>query len=109
MGFQGSITALIDLLKPIHEMQKMLEDNHATIGYVYLRQIRLEAHLKKIANSNSIFAINIKAYLETVAIPSGSKLDKLEKKNQTRRREKQLLPIHKVAYYLDPKNSKAPY
>ena len=62
-------------------MQKALEDNYATISYVYPRWIKLEAHLKKIASSNSLFASDIKAYLETVAIPSSLKLNKLEKKN----------------------------
>lgn len=81
IGFWGLITALLDLLKPIHEMQKALEDNHATISYVYPRWIKLEAHLKKIASSNGLFALDIKAYLETVAILGGPKLNKLEKKN----------------------------
>jgi hypothetical protein len=71
--------------------------------------MKLEAHLKRIASSNSPYALDVKAYLETVAIPGGPKLNKLEKKNWTRRRQKQLHPIHKVAYYLNPKNSKASY
>jgi hypothetical protein len=84
----------------------MSEDNKATISYVYPRWLKLEAHLKKIANSRSSFAIDVKAYLETVPV-SSVKLTKLEKKNWTRRREKQLLPIHRVAYFLHPHNSKA--
>ena len=36
MGFWASITQLIELLEPIHSLQKMSEDNKATISYVYL-------------------------------------------------------------------------
>jgi hypothetical protein len=58
----------------------MSEDNKATISYVYPRWMELEAHLKKLANSKSTFALDIKAYLETVSVP-GVKQTKLEKKN----------------------------
>ena len=68
--------------------------------------MKLEAHLKKIANSKSAFAIDVKSYLETVPV-GGILLTKLEMKNWTRRCEKQLLPLHRVAYYLHPSNSKA--
>jgi hypothetical protein len=84
----------------------MSEDNHATISYVYPRWTQLESHLKKIANSNSSFAADVKAYLETKPVDS-IKLNKIDKRNWTRQRQKQLLPIHCVAYFLDPLNSKA--
>lgn len=104
--FWAAITQLIELLELIHELQKMLEGNKATISYVYLRWIKLKAHLKRIANSNNYFALDVKAYLETVPV-NGVPLTKLKKKNQTRCCQKQLLPIHRVAYYLHPSNSKA--
>jgi hypothetical protein len=44
----------------------MLEDNKATISYVYPQWMKLEVHLKKIANSKSCFAIDVKNYLTTV-------------------------------------------
>jgi len=106
MEFWASITQLIELLELIHTLQIMSEDNKATISYVYPRWMKLEAHLKKIANSKSCFATDVKEYLETVPTKS-VKLTKLEKKNWTRCCEKQLLPIHRVAYYLHPSNSKA--
>jgi hypothetical protein len=84
----------------------MSEGNKATISYVYLRWIKLEAHLKKIANSNSYFALDVKAYLETVPV-NGVPLTMLEKENWTHCCQKQLLPIYWVAYYLHPSNSKA--
>jgi hAT family C-terminal dimerisation region len=106
IGFWAAITQLLELLEPIHTLQKMSEDNHATISYVYPRWTQLESHLKKIANSNSLFAADVKAYLETKPV-DGIKLNKIDKRNWTRRRQKQLLPIHRVAYFLDPLNSKA--
>ncbi len=69
--------------------------------------MKLEAHLKKIANSKSCFAIDVKNYLTTVTTNS-TKLTGIDKKNWTRRCEKQLLPIHRVAFFLDPSNSKVP-
>ena len=63
----------------------MSEDNHATISYVYLQWTQLESHLKKIANSNSSFAADVKAYLETKPV-DGIKLNKIDKRNWTRRR-----------------------
>jgi hypothetical protein len=58
----------------------MLEDNKATISYMYPWWMKLEAHLKKIANYKSAFAIDVKSYLETVLV-DGIPLTKLEKKN----------------------------
>jgi hypothetical protein len=42
--------------------------------------MKLEAHLKKIANSKSIFATDVKSYLEAVPV-DGTPLTKLKKKN----------------------------
>lgn len=83
----------------------MLEDNKATISYVYPRWQKVELHLKKIANSQNMFAVDVKSYLTTIPI-NGIKLTGINKKNWTRRWNKQLLPIHRVAYFLDPLNSK---
>lgn len=106
IGFWLAITQLLELLEPIHSLQKMSKDNKATISYVYPRWTRLELHLKKIANSNNMFAIDIKNYLTTIPV-NGIKLTGIDKKNWTRRCTKQLLPIHRIAYFLDPINSKA--
>jgi hypothetical protein len=104
--FWAAITQLLKLLELIYTLQKMLEDNKATISYVYPWWMKLEAYLKKIANSKSTFAADVKSYLEVVLVDS-ILLTQLEKKNQTRQRQKQLLPVHRVAYYLHPSNSKA--
>jgi hypothetical protein len=92
MEFWALITQLIELLKLIRTLQIMSEDNRATISYVYLRWMKLGTHLKKIANSKSCFATDVKDYLKTVPTDC-VKLTKLEKKNWIPRCEKQLLPI----------------
>jgi hypothetical protein len=104
--FWAGIIQLLELLEPIYTLQKMSEDNKATISYVYPRWIKLEAYLKKIANSKSAFATDVKSYLETVSVDS-ILLTKLEKKNWTCLYKKQLLSLYRVAYYLHPSNSKA--
>jgi hypothetical protein len=96
--------SFLELLEPIYTLQKMSEDNQATIGYVYLRWLKVKAHLKKIANSKSQFAADVKSYLETKPVVGQKGIDK---RNWTRRCGKQLLPIHRIAYFLDPVNSKA--
>jgi len=58
----------------------MLEDNQATISYVYPRWLKLEEHLKRIANSKSLFAADVKSYLTTVPV-SSIKLTGIDKKN----------------------------
>lgn len=68
--------SILELLEPIHTLQKMLEDNQATIGYVYPRWLKVEAHLKKIANSKSQFAADVKSYLETKPVASQKGIDK---------------------------------
>jgi hypothetical protein len=106
-SFWAAITELLELLEPIHTAQKMSEDNKATIGYVYSRWIAVEAHLQKFANSNRFIAADIKSYLETT--PSDNiQLTGIDKKNWTRRRNKQLLDIHTAAYFLQPSNCQAP-
>ena len=104
-GFWAALTQLLELLGPIHNLQKMSEDNHATVSYVYPRWLKLEEHLKRTANSKSLFAADVKSYLTTIPI-EGIKLTGINKKNWTRRREKQLFPLHRIAYFLNPLNSK---
>jgi len=61
--FWAAITELLELFKPIHEAQKMSEDNKATISYVYSRWSLIEEHLKSFANSSSFFAADVRSYL----------------------------------------------
>ena len=75
----------------------MLERNKTTISYVFQHWMDVESHLKKMAaNSKNQFSTDAKAYLEGI-----------EKKNWTRRREKQLLDIHIIVYFLRPDNNQA--
>jgi hypothetical protein len=80
LGFWAALTQLLKLLKPIHSFQKMLEDNHATVSYIYLRWLKLEEHLKRTANSKSLFATDVKSYLITIPV-KGIKLTSINKKN----------------------------
>jgi hypothetical protein len=76
-----------------------------TIRYVYPRWLKVAEHLKRIANSKSLFAADVKSYLTTTPI-HGIKLTGIDKKNWTCRREKQLFPLYRIAYFLHPLNSK---
>jgi hypothetical protein len=58
----------------------MLEDNQATVSYVHLRWLKLEEHLKRTANSKSLFAADVKSYL-TIILAEGIKLTSIDKKN----------------------------
>jgi hypothetical protein len=58
-----------------------------------------------IANTNSAFAIDVKRYL-TTEILEGTKPKGYEKRTWARWFAKQVLLIHRIAYYLDPQNSK---
>ena len=69
----------LELLKLIHNLQKMLEDNQAKVSYVYLKWLKLEEHLKRTANSKSLFATDVKFYL-TIIFIEGIKLTSIEKK-----------------------------
>jgi hypothetical protein len=53
-GFWATVTELLELFKPIHKIQKMLESNKATIGYVFQYWIDVESHLKKMAANSKI-------------------------------------------------------
>jgi len=105
-SFWAAVTELLELFKPIHEAQKMSEDNKATISYVYSRWIAIENHLKSFANSSSLFATDVRSYLETTPL-NKSQLTSINKKNWTRRRNKQLHDIHIAAHFLLPLNHNA--
>ena len=100
------ISELLDLFEPIHRVQTMSEANRANISYVYQRWAEVELHLKKIANSNSLYATDVKVYFNTV-FTNSVKLEGIDKKNWTRRCEKQLLDLHIAAYFLHPDKYKA--
>jgi hypothetical protein len=95
--FWAAISDLLQLLQPIHKVQKMSEANGANISYVYPRWMEIEVHLTQIANSKNAFADDIRGYL-----------DGINKKNWTRRKNKQLQPIHLAAYFLHPENYHVP-
>jgi hypothetical protein len=95
--FWAATSDLLQLLKPIHRVQKMSEANRANISYVYPRWMEIELHLHQIANSKNAFAADIHGYLNGI-----------DKKSWTRRRNKQLKPIHLAAYFLHPDNYHVP-
>jgi len=55
-NFWIQLSELISLLEPLHEAQKMSEDNHSTLSYVFKRWKDIELHLSTVANSSSFFA-----------------------------------------------------
>jgi hypothetical protein len=100
-------TDLLAILEPIHELQKMSEDNKANISYVLPRWLQVELHLIDIANSPNIFAKDIREYLDEVGTEmKGNR--KVEKRGWTRRKNRQLRPIHTAAYFLHPDNYHVP-
>jgi hypothetical protein len=93
LEFWGHITELLELLELIHKKQKMSEANSANICYVYARWNEVESHLKEKANMGGVFAADLKTYLEGT-----------QKKNWTRRRNKQVTDIHLAGHLLYPRN-----
>jgi hypothetical protein len=86
--FWQGLTELSDILKPIHEAQKMSESNGATLAKVIPRWLQLEQELQELSQ--------IYPYLKPTLAPSGVFNERLNK---------QTLPIHWVAYLLDPISS----
>ena len=72
--FWAAISDLLQLLQPIHKVQKMSEANRANISYVYPWWMEIELHLQQIANSKNSFAVDVRGYL-----------DGIDKKSWTRR------------------------
>jgi hypothetical protein len=64
--FWAAISDLLQLLQPIHKVQKMSEANGANISYVYPRWMEIEVHLTQIANSKNAFADDIHGYLDGI-------------------------------------------
>jgi hypothetical protein len=82
-----------DLIKPIHEGQKMSESTHSSINKVYPRWVALQRHLLKITDPATFpFADDIKGYL------------KREHGGFKARIERQVQTPHLLAYILNPAN-----
>jgi len=97
------ISDLLEILHLIHELQVMLESNRANISQVYPHWLQIELHLTAIANSPNYFALDIQEYLNEVGTEKiGNRT--VEKKGWTRRKRRQLTPIHLAAYFLHPEN-----
>lgn len=90
---------------PSTKLQKKSEDNKANIGYVYQRWNEIEAHLRSYSARDTQFATDVKQYLDIKPSPN-VKLTGIDKKNWTRRRNKQVTAVHLLAFYLHPKNYK---
>lgn len=79
-SFWASVDELLDILKPIHEAQIASESSDAHLGYVKDRWSRIKETLQYHRESYDLLTV-FKA-----------------------RRAVQLLPIHLVAFHLDPRN-----
>ncbi|KAF7173370.1 hypothetical protein CNMCM6106_007473 [Aspergillus hiratsukae] len=79
-AFWAGVEELLDILKPIHEAQIASESSNAHLGYVVSRWAMIKGTLKEHNASYDLLSV-FKA-----------------------RRATQLLPIHLVAFHLDPKN-----
>jgi hypothetical protein len=90
-SFWIKLSELVHFLKPLHELQKMSEDNKATIYYVFERWLSISTHLHKTANSSSFFAGTITSFL----LPT-------QKNSFDSRVNMQLTPLHIAGYYLQP-------
>ena len=85
----------------------MLESNKSNISYVYPRWLQVELHLENIANLPNVFAIDIREYLDEVGTEIKGNRE-VEKKGFTRRKNRQLTPIHIAAYFLHLENYHVP-
>jgi hypothetical protein len=92
--FWANLENLAMIIQPIHEAQKMSESNHATLGKVLPRWQNLQKELLEM--------IGLVPELEDFIISSDP--DFLSPFDS--RQNIQTLPIHIVAYFLDPQNLK---
>ena len=87
-NFWASLDDLINILRPIHEAQKLSERNGATIDLVYSRWLNIQKHLNQQAEYTR-FAHDLHTF---PALRFRQRLNK------------QISPAHRVAHYLHPKN-----
>jgi hypothetical protein len=86
--FWTKLNELADILKPIHEAQKMSESNNANLAKVVPRWLRLEQELKNLSQ--------IYLYLKPILAPH---------RIFNTRLNAQTGPIHWAAFVLDPTSS----
>jgi hypothetical protein len=91
-AFGFSSQSLFPSLNP-YKAQKMSEDNKSTLAYVFERWANIQTHLSKFANSGSSFAHDLKQFMAH----EDGKLWKA-------RRDRQVMPIHVAAFFLQPHN-----
>lgn len=83
--FWSKLVELAEIIKPIHEAQKMFKSNSATLAHVVPRWLQLE---KKLITLSEIYQ-----YLKPILAPGEIFNERLN--TQTR-------PIHWAAFVLDP-------
>ena len=90
---RAKLRSLETLLRPIHEWQLISESNKHTLDKVYPQWMGLQEHLSKLAIPGAgPFAHELEAYLGR------------GKTGWVARFERQCLPVHMVAYLLQPSN-----
>jgi hypothetical protein len=88
------LKSLYQLVYPFHEHQKMSESNRAGLNKVYPRWIKLNSHLQQFREPGSFsWWQDVDAYCNRIG--QGGWQDRIDK---------QLLPIHLVAYLLTPEH-----
>lgn len=93
-NFWRSIKQLSQLFETISNHLKQAESSSASIAGVYPRWLQIQAHIQQFSNVETSFQEDIRTYLDS---PNG----------WSRRKTKQLLPIHFAAYLLDPRSVEA--
>jgi hypothetical protein len=91
--FWIQLADLLLILEPLHTLQKMSEDNRASLSFVYERWTTIHTKLSTIAASTNSFAPEIKSFMTE----QDGKLWK-------DRFNRQLTPLHTTAFFLNPKN-----
>ena len=85
--------ALHSFLSPLYAFQKAFESNQSTLLKVYPRQKAIHDHIEKSSTLSGVFSDDIYKYFHRVG--TGGQQDRIEK---------QLLPMHIVAFLLLPIN-----
>jgi hypothetical protein len=89
---------LCEILSPIHELQRMSEDNKATLIYVYGRWRNIYNHLLNYSRTTSSFAAEISHHLHR----TDKHIAKDEGLTWKERYARQVRNLHLVAHFIQP-------
>jgi hypothetical protein len=90
--FWDKLRELLQLLRPIHEVQRASESNRATLAFVFERWLTIQSHLSTFAQVGEHFGPLVKEFVE------------LGVGTWRQRLERQMSPLHLTAFFLQPKN-----